>query len=418
MIKKLRRKFILINMLLVSIVLAAVFAALVGSNYQRVAEQSRGSMRMALKWSDETPPPRFEFGGPPEDFRDREEDRRFSMVPVFVVTLDESGAVAQVWTAGGVEVTDEVAARAVAEAGEAPEGTVPGLGLRYLRGDAHDGASRIAFADMGWERDSLWPLIRSSLVVGALALAGFFLISLLLSSLALRPAETAWEQQRRFVADASHELKTPLTVILTNTGILLSHPQDSIAQQKKWVEYIRDEAQRMRTLVEDLLFLAKSDAGKAESVQPGPVDLSELVWSALLPFEPVAFEHGVELESDICPKAQVTGRADQLRRLTAILLDNAVKYAGPGGRVTVRLEPAEKGGARLTVHNTGAPIAPEHLPHLFERFYRSDDSRARTSGGYGLGLAIAKSIVDGHKGGINVTSTGEAGTEFTVKLPG
>ena len=260
-------------------------------------------------------------------------------------------------------------------------------------------------------------MVGSFLLVGALALGAFFVISLLLSSLALRPAERAWEQQRRFVADASHELKTPLTVILTNTGILLSHPEDTVAEQRKWVEYIRDEAQRMRELVEDLLFLARHDAGR----EPPPdqtVDLSELLWSALLPFEPVAFEQGVELESGIQGGLTVRGREDQLRRLAAILLDNAVKYAGAQGKVRVALTRGEKGGACLTVRNTGPAIPPEHLEHLFERFYRADDSRARSSGGYGLGLAIAKSIVDSHRGTITVQSGAEEGTLFTVRLPG
>ena len=270
---------------------------------------------------------------------------------------------------------------------------------------------------MGWEADSLWPLIRSSLLVGALALGGFFVISLMLSGLALKPAEEAWEQQRRFVADASHERKTPLTVILTNTGILLAHSGDTIAQQQKWVEYIRDEAQRMRALVEDLLFLAKSDAGKETAPVTAPVDVSELTWSALLPFEPVAFEQGVEMESEIADQLTVQGNADQLRRLVAILLDNAVKYAGNGGRVKLVLSRPERGGVCLTVHNTGPAIPPEHLPHLFERFYRADDSRARTSGGYGLGLAIAKRIVDGHGGSITVSSREDASTDFTVRLP-
>ena len=421
MIQKLRRKFILINMLLVSIVLVCVFAVLLGTNYQRTVEQSKGSMLMALKWNDDQPPPRFEIGAvPPAGFRQGDDERRFSMVPVFVVTLDEAGGVAQTWTAGGVEVTGEVAAQAAAAAGHsgADEGVISELGLRYLRGSGHDGTDRVAFADISWERASLWPLIRTSLVVGALALGGFFLISLLLSSLALRPAAAAWEQQRRFVADASHELKTPLTVILTNTGILLSHTGDPIARQQKWVEYIRDEAQRMRGLVEDLLFLAKNDGERAGELRPEPVDLTELVWSALLPFEPVAFEQGVELVSDVGEGIGITGRADQLRRLVTILLDNAVKYAGPGGRVTLKLAPGEKGGVRLTVNNTGAPIPLEHLPHLFERFYRADDSRARASGGYGLGLSIARSIVDKHRGTIAVTSTAEAGTTFTVRLPG
>ena len=375
-------------------------------------------MRTARKWSDDAPPPVFQFGAShEEEMEEQGEERRFTMVPVFVVLLDEDGGPAQVTGGNNVEVSDQVVAQAVAAATE-ESGAISGLNPRYLQDTDRGGEnSRIAFADMGWETDSLWPLIRSSLLVGALALGGFFVISLMLSGLALKPAEEAWEQQRRFVADASHERKTPLTVILTNTGILLAHSGDTIAQQQKWVEYIRDEAQRMRALVEDLLFLAKSDAGKETSPVTAPVDVSELTWSALLPFEPVAFEQGVEMESEIADQLTVQGNADQLRRLVAILLDNAVKYAGNDGRVKLVLSRPERGGVCLTVHNTGPAIPPEHLPHLFERFYRADDSRARTSGGYGLGLAIAKRIVDGHGGSITVSSREDASTDFTVRLP-
>ena len=172
----------------------------------------------------------------------------------------------------------------------------------------------------------------------------------------------------------------------------------------------------MKGLVEDLLFLAKSDAQRASRARL-PVDLSGLVTGCLLPFEPVAFEAGVALESRLSPGLTVTGDEGQLRRLVLILLDNAVKYTPEGRAVTVALVRVQE-RARLTVHNTGEAIPPEHLEHLFERFYRADDSRARSSGGYGLGLAIAKSIVDSHRGTITVQSGAEEGTLFTVRLPG
>lgn len=418
MIKKLRRKFILTNMLLVSLVLVIVFAALVGYNYQRLTSQSLNSMRMALKWDDGTPPPFVVGQGipnhPEEEFG---ENPRFSMVPVFVVVLDDDGAPVDVTGGSNIEVSSQVVSQAVAAVGGEDMGRVAGLDLRYLRTVDREGVTRIAFADMSWEWSSLWPLVRSSLLIGALALVGFYLISLFLSGLALRPIQRAWEQQQRFVADASHELKTPLTVILTNTGILLAHRRDSVESQLKWVEYIRDEAQRMQGLVMDLLFLAKGDNLHQDSAKPQPVDLSEQCWSALLPFEPVAFEAGVAMDSQVEPNLLVSGHADQLRRLVTILVDNAVKYAEKGGGVSVRLERGEKATARLTVQNAGPAIPPEHLEHLFERFYRSDDSRARSSGGYGLGLAIAKSITDNHHGTISVRSTEGEGTVFVVKLP-
>ena len=246
-------------------------------------------------------------------------------------------------------------------------------------------------------------------------MAAFFFVGLFLSGLALRPAEKTWKQQRQFVADASHELKTPLTVILANTGIVLAHPEDPVSAQSKWLEYTQEEARQMKGLVEDLLFLAKSDDARLES-HFLPLDMSELVQGCLLPFEPVAFEAGVALESQVEPGLTLTGDEAQLRRLVRILLDNGVKYAGRQGTVELSLS-RQQDKLRLTVRNTGTPIPAEHLPHLFERFYRADAARDRSQGGYGLGLAIAKAITEQHRGKISVSSSAEAGTTFTVLLP-
>ena len=228
--------------------------------------------------------------------------------------------------------------------------------------------------------------------------------------------ERAWQQQRQFVADASHELKTPLTVILASTDIVLSHPSDLVSDQAKWLSNTREEARQMKGLVEDLLFLARSDDARL-AFRPMETGLSQLVEGCLLPFEPVAFEAGVTLTAELSPGLTVQGDESQLRRLVRILLDNGVKYAGgPQPAVTVTLV-RQQDKIRLTVHNTGDPIPPEHLPHLFERFYRADPSRDRAQGGYGLGLAIANSIVLSHRGRLTVTSTREAGTSFSVLLP-
>ena len=171
----------------------------------------------------------------------------------------------------------------------------------------------------------------------------------------------------------------------------------------------------MKGLVEDMLFLAKSDAARLPTTRL-PVDMSELTEGCLLPFESVAFEAGVNLESDIRPGLYVSGDEGQLRRLVYILLDNACKYAGTDGTVSVTLSrPSDR--LKLTVRNTGPAIPPEHLEHLFERFYRSDSARTREAGGYGLGLAIAKAIVQSHRGQISVTSSEAEGTVFTVLLP-
>lgn len=422
MIQKLKKKFILTNMLLVSVVLVVVFGVLVGSNYQQTVGQSTAAMRMALKWSDEAPPPRFEFDfraeSPEEGMGGRGDDggKRFTMVPVFSATVDAEGAITATHSGGNVTVSDEVLGEAVAQALATGknEGSLGGLNLRFMA-EQGDGTTRIAFADRSWEWESLRGILLTSLLVGVGALLIFFVVSLFLAKLSVHPVERAWEQQRQFVADASHELKTPLTVILANSGILLSHKGDTVETQAKWVEYIREEATRMKVLVEDMLFLAKSDAARGGTAG-GCVSMSELVTGCLLPFESVAFESGVTLESELADGLTVTGDEGQLRRLVMILLDNACKYAGEKGKVAVSLGRTQE-KVRLAVRNTGAVIPPKHLAHIFERFYRADSSRARDAGGYGLGLAIAKSIADGHRGKISVVSDEGGGTVFTVLLP-
>ena len=251
------------------------------------------------------------------------------------------------------------------------------------------------------------------------ALVALFGISWWLSSWALRPVERAWEQQRRFVADASHELKTPLAVILANTQILLSHEGVS-DDAMRWVESTNDEAGHMKALVGDLLQLARSDetvAGETTGAfRKEPVDLSEMVEAAALEFDAIAFERGCLIQEDVTEGITVSGDAEWLTRLVRILIDNACKYAERETTVDVVLR-EESGHAHLTVHNVGNPIDAEDLPHVFERFYRSDKAREREAeGGFGLGLAIAKGIVDAHGGKITASSSEAEGTTFAVTL--
>lgn len=408
MIQKLRRKFVLINMSLVFSVLLIVFSVFLYTNYQRLENTSKNDMKMALTRTSEKTPPKFEIGGSkPQDLP--------PTTPIVCAVLDSDGEILK--TVGqNAEISQQVLEQAVQQALEANtrEGTISSLDLRFLRQDMPSGV-KIAFADRSHERDSIRSLLLSALLVGVGGLFAFFLISLYLARWALRPVERAWEQQRQFVADASHELKTPLTVILANIGILLSHRESTIEQQLKWVEYTGTEATRMKQLVDDLLFLAKSDARRMPPPQT-PVDLSNIAWSSLLPYESVAFEQGVTLNSSIAPNLFILGDTSRLQQLIVILLDNACKYAGEHGVVTLTLEQVQS-KARLTVNNTGALIPMDQLEQIFERFYRLDQSRVRKTEGYGLGLSIAKTIVEAHGGKISAVSSAGAGTSFIVTLP-
>ena len=410
MLRRLRLKFILTNMLLVTVVLLAVFGALMLSTAQQLERESGAVLTMVLR--KDGIPPQFEVrasgGGDGGEWR--------WAIPVFCVTVDADGAL-ELAEGSQVKVTAETLEQAVEEALSAPAdaGRLTGLGLRFQREELPDGRSRIAFSDLSWERASLTRLMVNSLLVGAAALGVFFLISLFLARLSVKPVERAWEQQRQFIADASHELKTPLTVILANTGIMAARPEATVASQRQWLGYIQEEAQRMKELVEDMLFLAKHD-GAERPKDSRTVNFSDLVTGCVLRFESVAFERQVELNSHIQPGLSLSGEPDSLERLVMILLDNVVKYAGEAGRVDVALARRQE-RAVLSVRNTGEPIPPEHLEHLFERFYRVDGSRSRKEGGYGLGLAIAHTIVQSHRGQIEVRSSREEGTVFTVTLP-
>ena len=251
------------------------------------------------------------------------------------------------------------------------------------------------------------------------------LIGVVILILDITEKETQERYRREFTANVSHELKTPLTVILANLRILLSHKDATIRDELQWVESTQEEAGRMKKLVENLLFLARSDA-KSTPMLYSTFSFSDLILGCLLTFEPVAFEQGVMIEDEISDDIFISGDAPQIRQLVAILLDNACKYAGIADvleksgssdkKVTVTLT-SENEKIKLTVHNTGKAIPEEDLPHLFERFYRTDKSRARTDGGYGLGLAIAQTIAKNHHGKITVVSAKNLGTSFTVTFP-
>lgn len=409
MIRKLQRKFILINMTLVCLVLVIVFVSICLFSYHWTKNESYHVMERVLNSQGEK-------ASPPMEIRDKGPRKADPMIPTFGVLVSKNGDILSI-TKENLTVSDEVIAEVTKRSVDSGEqtGILLDMQLRFLVKETPEG-TKIAFADMGREIESMKKLISTLVLVGLGGLTAFFFISLFLSGWILRPTEKAWEQQRQFVADASHELKTPLTVILANIGILLSHPKDTIEQQVKWIENTNAEAVRMKKLVEDLLFLAKSDAAQTEMVVQASLNFSDMVWSCLLPFEPLAYEQGITIDSKITPDIALIGDEGQLKQLLVILLDNACKYASLKSNVTVKME-ADLEFIRLSINNLGEPIPPTHISHIFERFYCSDSSRAREQGGYGLGLAIAKTIVSNHMGRISVESNEETGTTFIVVFP-
>ena len=247
-------------------------------------------------------------------------------------------------------------------------------------------------------------------LAGSAALVVLFLCSYLLSGVVTRPVGAAWAQQEQFLSDASHELKTPLTVILSSAELL---NQSALPEQAAYIDNIRAEGRRMKLLVEDMLTLSRAQRS-AGALPEQTVELSETAVTAALRFEPVAFEAGKRLEYDIAPSLPVRGDGTKLGQALAALLDNAVKYAADG--TNIRLTAERQGRfAVVTVENRGADIPADNLPHIFDRFYRADE--ARTDGdSFGLGLPIAKAIIEAHRGTLRCES-GSGVTRFIITLP-
>lgn len=397
MIRRLKLKFILINMTLVALVLLVLFTLVFGITRQNL---ERDSIRMMEAVAEEP----FRLGRPGE-LSDQ------AWLPYFVV---ERGLDGELFAIGGYfDLTDLEHVEKLCEEAEAEGervGVLEEYGLRYCFSRSRFGEC-VVFADMSSEKATLSNLVRTCLIIGAVSLAAFLLISVFLAKWAVRPVERAWEQQRQFVADASHELKTPLTVILTNAE-LLSSPTAEEGAKKQYAENILTMAGQMRGLVGSLLELARVENGAVKKSME-PLDLTALINDAALPFEPLFFERGLELETNAAPGVRVRGSAAHLRQVAEILLDNALKYAAPG-RVTVELKKQGR-HALLSVASPGEPMSKAELTDIFKRFYRADRARAMNES-YGLGLPIASGIVEEHGGRVWAESGGGYNT-FFVELP-
>ena len=283
--------------------------------------------------------------------------------------------------------------------------------VSFLRESIQD-ATIISFLS----REHINENLKENILQGALtSLISMFVLSLItirLVSIALAPVEKAWEQQKQFIADASHDLKTPLTVILANNNIISSHRDKTIESQMKWIESTNEEAQRMSDLINKMLELAKSEATK-EELKIGEVNLSEVVENSILQFEVLAFEKNILIESGIQPDIITRTHVPTFSKVLEILFDNAIKYSDPNGKISIALYQSSK-KIYFTINNKGEYINPDEIPHIFERFYRTN--KERKVGGHGLGLSLAKKKCDMIGCKLSVESNEEDGTTFTITL--
>ena len=386
-ISRLRLKFICYNMLIVTAVIGITFCAAAFIMEKRVGAQGRQALAKVV--SQEEHPLIFTTISP-------------AQIPYFSVIVGEDGMVTP-WEGGyesfpGQDFLEQMAWLSMA--GEEDMGILEGYHLRYLRVSRPTGYM-IAFADTSYG-DSL----RSGVMkYGGLACAGiwlgFMVLSYFFSRWAVKPVEESIRMQKQFVADASHELKTPLTVITANTELLSEQYTGISAEADKWLEHIMQECREMRSLVESLLMLAKNDALTQKKGTFSVFSLSDLVMEKVLTFEPVFYQEEKQLEYQLDEEVQMLGDPEQMGQLIKALLDNAVKYSLPKGKTVVKLETAGRRRIRLWVNSQGEAIPEDKRSLIFRRFYRGDSARSSCSG-YGLGLALAAETAGKHRGRIGM----------------
>ena len=329
MIRKLRLKFVLINMSVVTIMMAAVFGLIFTFTSANLERESIHMMQ--------------DIAGQPFRLEAPDQLAENVRLPFFTLQVDPGGTLLE--AGGGYydlsnrEFLDSLVRTAMASPHQL--GVLDEYDLRYYRFESPQTRS-VVFADISSERATLDGLLRTCLIIGVISFFGFLWASILLSKWAVRPVEQAWKEQRQFIAAASHELKTPLTVIMTNAQ-LMSSPGCDEQKHAKFLDSILVMSRQMKKLTEQMLELARS-----ESAEPGlafaPVDWSGLVSRTVLPFESVSFEKGMELKVEVEEKIQVIGEQAQLRQVVEILLDNAQKYASPGANVWVSLRRQSRDG--------------------------------------------------------------------------
>ncbi len=400
MIKKLRVKFIAVNMSIVIILLCVILGLVVYFTRANLEKESVAMMRAIAE----------------RPFRELKPGKREDVVqlPYFLVQFAPNGEYKLVnsgyYDLSDAELVDEILATVLSS--ERRMGVIGEYGLRYYYTENQPDRC-IVFADASSELSTLAGLMKTCLMIGALSLLVFFAVSFMLSKWAVKPVDAAWKQQRQFVADASHELKTPLTVILTNAEFLQSPDYDA-ESKRRFSDSIAVMAKKMRGLTERLLELARMDNGQAKTAF-AKLDLSVLASNAALPFEPIFFEKGLTLETKLEKGISVMGSEERLDELIEILLDNAQKYSSAGGATCISIERASGRRCVLRVINEGAQIDKKDINNLFKRFYRAD--KARTGdGSFGLGLSIAEAIVRAHGGKIWAESENGLNA-FCAELP-
>ena len=413
MIKKLQRKFVLAAMLSLLIVLGLLIGLINVLNYRILVREADDTLFM-LSELERNESGQFFFGGREFDGeRDgmgfgRRKDfngERPYQSRYFSVLLNADGEAQEIDLKNVVTVDEQTAiAMAQSAAKRARERGFSGE-YRY-QGVSTDDGTRWVFLNREGELQTFRSFLWSSIAISLGGTAMVLVLLLLLSRRIVRPIAQSYEKQKQFITDAGHELKTPITIIRADTDVI---EEDLPANE--WLRDIRTQTERLTSLTNDLIYLSRME----ESVQPQMLDfpLSDVVQETAQPFQAIARTQNKAFAVDVQPMLNLKGDEKSIRKLLSILLDNAMKYSPEGGSIALTLKKTGK-QVKLSVTNTAEQIEKGAQDRLFDRFYRADASRNSETGGFGLGLAIAKAVTEAHKGKIHAFS--EDGRSLTVEV--
>lgn len=405
MFKRLKYQLIMINVVSLSLVLAFVFSGIYMFTKMSIDLQTHSYM-VSIAKNEELLTPITAA------------DKAWSQSNTFFVRLDKNGK--YIDYTSNIAIPEPERSSLIAHVQKQPEDEGffknETFNVKYLKYEKTNG-SILVFLDNRLEAFILNSIVTRSFVIGLISLALVFIISWYLANKAIKPIKESWEKQMEFVSDASHELRTPMAVMTSTLDVILDNEDETVREQSHWLNNIKEELERTHRLVNDLLQLARYDANEEYYITES-FDLIGLTQNLVTAFQPLAAKEGIEITfRDLCTKpVYVLGNAYRMKQLLTILLDNAIQFNCENGSVTITAT-LQNSLISLSVSDTGAGIAQEHLDKIFDRFYRVDKSRSRSNGGSGLGLSIAKCIVLEHKGKISVASTLGQGSCFNMTFP-
>lgn len=408
MIRKLRFRLVLASMLSLFFVLAAIMGGLNALNYRRIVNDADGVLALLNENGGAFPKIDSDFKWPAPGPRYRSPELPFEM-RFFSVLLDQEGNALETDTERIAAVDAEAAQTYAREiwAGGRDSG-FRGI-YRYARCETEGGSARIIFLDCGRQISQFYSILRRSLLTAAICLVAVLLLLVPLSARIVRPISQSYEKQKRFISDAGHEIKTPITIIDADTEVL-----EMDFGENEWLTDIRQQAARLSDLTNDLIFLSRMEEQQQVTMIDFP--LSDVVGETAASFQALSRTQGKRFDTDIEQALSMHGNEKQIRQLVSILLDNAMKYSDDRGYIRLTLKKQGK-ALRLRVENSAESVSRETLDNMFERFYRGDPSRNSATKGYGIGLSIAQAIVRAHRGRIAAESPDARTMTVTASFP-